>query len=388
MGSRADYYAVEELFDDETRLIQESVRHFVDQHVRPRVGSWWLAGEFPESLVKGLADLGAFGARLPAEYGGAGLSPLGYGVLMQELERGDSGIRSFASVQSALAMGAVFRFGSDEQRRTWLPPMARGEVLGCFALTEPEAGSDPAAMRTRARRTPEGGWVIDGVKRWITNGTLAQVAVVWAKDEEGRVRGFLVPTDTPGFRAKAITTKASMRLSDTAELTLTGVTIPDALRLPDAEGLGAALQCLTDARYGIAWGAVGAAEACLEEAMAFAGTRIAFGRPIAATQLVQERLVDMTSRVAEMKLVAWRLATLSAAGRLRYQQVSLAKRDNVRRALEVARAARELLGASGITVEYQAMRHAANLETVDTYEGTYEVHTLIVGRDLTGHDAF
>jgi glutaryl-CoA dehydrogenase len=382
-----DFYAVEDLFGAEERGVRDTVRRFVAEAVLPRVGELWLRGEFPQDLIPRMAELGVFGPTLPERYGGAGASPIAYGLMMQELEYGDSGLRSFASVQSGLAMYAIYRFGSEEQRQYWLPRMARGEVIGCFGLTEPDAGSDPASMRTRAVRTDDG-WRLNGTKRWITNGTLARVAVIWAKDEEGVVRGFLVPTDTPGFTAREMTTKASMRMSVTAELFLDDVVVPADHQLPEARGLAAPLACLNQARYGIVWGTVGAARACLEEAVRYTATRVAFGRPIAATQLVQERLVDMTSRVAQMQLVAYRLGQLYQAGTLRHQQVSLAKRDNARGALVVARMARELLGANGITVDYAPMRHAANLETVDTYEGTYEVHTLAVGRDITGHNAF
>lgn len=307
--------------------------------------------------------------------------------MMQELERGDSGLRSFASVQSGLAMYAIYRYGSEEQKQTYLPRMAAGQVIGCFGLTEPDAGSDPGAMRTTARRSDRG-FILQGAKRWITNGTLADVAVIWAKDEAGIVRGFIVPTDTPGFTAREIHTKASMRMSVTAELYMDQVEVsPDAI-LPAAEGLGAPLGCLTQARYGIAWGTVGAALDCLDTSVTYTKSRIAFGRPIAATQLVQERLADMLSEVVAMQLRARQLARLYETGRLRYPQVSLAKRDNARGALTVARMARELLGGNGISVDYPPMRHLANLETVDTYEGTYEVHTLILGRDLVGENAF
>jgi glutaryl-CoA dehydrogenase len=387
MAGAEDYYAVEDLYSTEEREVRDVVRRFVAEAVLPRVGELWLRGEFPRDLIPRMAALGVFGPTLPERYGGAAASPIAYGLMMQELEYGDSGLRSFASVQSGLAMYAIFRFGSEEQRRAWLPRMARGEVIGCFGLTEPDAGSDPASMRTRARRTATG-WCITGAKRWITNGTVAHIAVIWAKDEEEVVRGFIVPTNTPGFSAREMTTKASMRMSITAELFLDDVEIPADHQLPEARGLSAPLACLNQARYGIVWGTVGAARACLEEAVRYTATRVAFGRPIAATQLVQERLVDMTSRVAQMQLVALRLGQLYQAGTLRHQQVSLAKRDNARAALVVARMARELLGANGITVDYAPMRHAANLETVDTYEGTYEVHTLAVGRDITGHNAF
>jgi len=382
-----DFYALEDLLTDVQRAARDVVRRFVDREVLPHVGGWWLEGRFPIELVPRLAELGVLGANLPAEYGCAGLDNIAYGLVMQELERGDSGLRSFASVQGALVMYPIYAYGTEEQRRYYLPRLARGELIGCFGLTEPTAGSDPAAMNTRARRTSRG-WVITGTKMWITNGSISHVAIVWAKDEQDVVRGFIVPTDTPGFSAHDIHTKASMRVSVTSELVLEDVEIPEACALPEAVGLGKALACLTQARYGIAWGAVGAAAACFEEALDYARTRIAFGRPIAATQIIQQRLVDMLTKITASQLFAYRLGQLKDVGRMRYPQVSLAKRHNVRAALEVARAAREILGGYGITLEYHAMRHAANLESVDTYEGTYDIHTLIVGREITGFDAF
>lgn len=382
-----DYLKIERLLTDEERSIRDMVADFVASEVAPTIGQHWLEGTFPAPLVRRMGALGIFGPTLPAEYGGAGISHVAYGLIMQELERGDSGLRSFASVQSALSMHAIWRFGSEEQRRRWLPAMARGEVIGCFGLTEPDAGSDPGAMRTRARRDGAG-WVLNGVKRWITNGSLADVAVVWAREEGGAIQGFLVEKGTAGFSAEDVHTKASMRASHTSDLVLEDVVVPDAARLPEASGLGAPLACLTQARFGIAFGVVGAAMDCFNEALAYTGQRIAFGHPVAGTQLVQERLVDMLSRLTAAQLLALQLGRLKEAGELTYAQVSLAKRNNTRAALEVARIGRELLGGNGITTEYRAIRHMANLETVDTYEGTYEVHTLIVGRDLTGLDAF
>ncbi|MDR7484426.1 MAG: acyl-CoA dehydrogenase family protein [Armatimonadota bacterium] len=383
----SDYFQLEDVLTEDERLVRDTVRRFVDREVLPHIGGWWLRGEFPRHLVPRLGELGVLGPTLPTDYGAAGVNHITYGLIMQELERGDSGLRSFASVQGALVMYPIYTFGSEEQRRRWLPRLARGEAVGCFGLTEHGAGSDPAAMQTRARRRP-GGWELSGSKMWITNGSLADVAVVWAKDDEGEIRGFLVERGAPGFAAHEVKTKASMRASDTSELVLDGVRVSEDAALPDAKGLRAPLACLTQARYGIAWGAVGAAMACFEEALAYAKARIAFGRPIAATQIIQERLVDMLTELTKAQLVAYRLGQLKDQGRMRYTQVSLAKRNNVRAALEVARAARSILGASGITLEYHAMRHAANLESVDTYEGTYDIHTLILGRDLTGLDAF
>ncbi|MDA8193866.1 MAG: acyl-CoA dehydrogenase family protein [Thermaerobacter sp.] len=382
-----DYFMLDMGLTPEERAVRDTIRHFVEVEVRPNAGRWWLEGVFPTELIPRLADLGVFGAMLPEEYGGAGLSAVGYGLIMQELERGDSGLRSLASVQSSLAMFAVYRFGSESQKLHYLPAMARGEMIGCFGLTEPDAGSDPGAMRTRALKT-ESGYVISGAKRWITNGNLAQMAVVWAKDDEGVIRGFIVPVESPGFRAKKIETKASMRMSVTSELYLDDVEVPQTALLPASRGLGSPLACLTQARYGIVWGVVGAALDCLAEVAEYVKTRVAFGRPLARTQLIQERLVDMLSRIVAMQLRAFQLGRLYQAGTLRPPQVSLAKRDNARAALEVARLAREILGGNGISVDYGPIRHMLNLETVDTYEGTYEVHTLAVGRDLLQENAF
>jgi glutaryl-CoA dehydrogenase len=382
-----DYYRLDDVLTDDERLVRDTVRRFVDREVLPHIGGWWLRGEFPRHLIPALGALGVLGANLPAEYGAAGVNNIAYGLILQELERGDSGLRSFASVQGALVMYPIYAYGSEEQKRRWLPRLARGEVVGCFGLTEHSAGSDPAAMQTRARRRA-GGWELSGTKMWITNGTLADVAVIWAKDDDGEIRGFLIERGTPGFSAHEVTTKASMRASDTAELVLDGVRVDEAAVLPGARGLRGPLSCLTQARYGIAWGAIGAAIACFEEALDYARTRVAFGKPIAARQLIQERLVDMLQEITKAQWLAYRLGQLKDQGKMQYTHVSLAKRNNVRAALQIARAARAILGASGITLEYHAMRHAANLETVDTYEGTYDIHTLILGRDITGFDAF
>ncbi len=382
-----DYFLIDELLTDDERLIRDTVRRFIDREVLPHVGGWWLRGEFPAHLIPRIAELGLFGPTIPAEYGGAGVNHIAYGLILQELERGDSGIRSCASVQSSLVMYPIYAFGTEEQRRRWLPRLARGEVIGCFGLTEPTAGSDPAAMQTRAQKSA-GGWELSGTKMWITNGSLAHLALIWAKDDDGEIRGFLVETDRPGFSAHAIKTKTSLRASDTSELVLDGVRVTEEALLPEAVGLKAALGCLTQARYGIAWGAVGAAMACVEEALAYAQQRIAFGRPIAQTQLIQERLVDMLQELVKAQLLAYRLGQLKEQGKARHTHVSLAKRNNVRAALRIAREARSILGAYGITLEYHSMRHGSNLESVDTYEGTYDIHTLILGRDITGYDAF
>ncbi len=382
-----DFYELDQGLTPEEIQARDAVRRFVEQEVRPHAGSWWQEGSFPTHLIGPLGQLGVFGPTMPEEYGGAAASGTAYGLMMQELERGDSGLRSFASVQSGLAMYAIYRYGSEAQKRQYLPKMAQGDLIGCFGLTEPDAGSDPASMRTVAIRMGSG-YRIHGVKRWITNGNIAHIAIIWAKDEDGVIRGYIVPTDSPGFSARMIHTKASMRMSVTSELYLDQVEVGDDALLPESHGLGSPLGCLTQARFGIAFGAVGAALDCVEEALNYTKTRIAFGRPIAATQLAQERLVNMMSQVVAMQLRAMQLGRLYDNGSLRYPQVSLAKRDNARGALEVARIARELLGGNGISVDYSPMRHLANLETVDTYEGTYEVHTLIIGRELTGENAF
>jgi glutaryl-CoA dehydrogenase len=380
-----DYYGLEELFTAEERLARDTVGEFVDREVIPIVPAAVRDGRFPRELVPRLAELGILGARLHGD-GGPGLSAVGYGLVMQELERGDSAVRSFASVQGALVIHAIDAFGSDEQRGRWLPELAAGRAIGSFGLTEPDFGSNPAGMRTHARRDG-GDWVISGTKRWITNGSMADVAVVWARAGEA-FHGFLVEAGTPGFTASEMTGKWSMRASDTSELTLADVRVPEASRLPGATSLRAPLSCLTEARYGIAWGAVGAATACYRVARDYAMTRVQFDRPIGGHQLVQAKLVEMLSGITTGQLLAWRLGRLKDAGALRPQQVSLAKRHNVAHALWTARNARDVLGANGIVDEYPVFRHLANLETVSTYEGTHDIHTLVIGEDLTGLSAF
>ena len=382
-----DYYDVSSLLTPEERQVRASVRDLLEAEARPHVSRWWEQGEFPGHLVPGLAELGLLGANLPAEYGCAGIGNVAYGLIMYELERVDSALRSFVSVQGALVMYAVYAYGSEEQKREYLPRLARGDLVGCFALTERQGGSDPAAMETTARA--EGAsFVLSGTKMWITNGNIADLAVVWARDEQGAVRGFLVPTDTPGFEARPVPRKMSLRASDTAELVLQDVRVPASAALPGAAGLPAALSCLTQARYGIAWGALGALEDVYEEALAFSKGRSTFGKPIAARQLVQAKLVDMAAAHTRGLLLAWRLGRLKDEATMTYTQVSLAKRENVRAALQGARSARDILGAAGITLDHRAVRHMLNLETVDTYEGTYDVHTLLLGRDITGFEAF
>jgi glutaryl-CoA dehydrogenase len=381
-----DLYDVTGLLEDDERQVKTMARRFVDSEVMPSIGEWWEEGRFPQELVAGFGEVGFLGPNLPEEYGGAGLSNVGYGLIMYELERADSGLRSFASVQGALVMYPIFAYGSEEQKRRFLPDLAAGRKVGCFGLTEADGGSDPGAMKTRARRDG-GDWLLSGSKMWITNGNIADLAIVWAKDDDGLVQGFIVPTDSAGFTANLVKHKMSLRASVTSELVMDEVRVPDELRLPGGMGLRAPLGCLTQARYGIAWGALGSLEAVYEEALDFSRSRITFGKPIASRQLVQQKLVEMATDHTTGILLAWRLGRLKDAGAMSFGQVSLAKRNNVRRALVAARSARELLGGSGITLEYHAIRHMLNLETVDTYEGTFDIHTLIVGRELTGHGA-
>jgi glutaryl-CoA dehydrogenase len=382
-----DFYELDELLTEEEQLVRDTVRRFVIEQVNPVIEDHFEQGTFPMDLVRRMADLGLFGANLPAEFDCAGMSNVAYGLVMQELEAGDSGLRSFASVQGALVMYPIFAYGSEEQKQRWIPALARGEAVGCFGLTEPDHGSDPAGMETRARRTGSG-WSLSGTKRWITNGSIADIAIVWARDEEGEIRGFLVECDRPGFEAPEIRKKLSLRASVTSDLVMDSVEIPDANRLPDAVGLRAPLACLNQARYGIAWGAVGAASACYEAAVRYTKERTQFGRPIASFQLVQEKLADMLTEITKAQLLAWRLGRLKDAGRLHYAQTSLAKRNNVRIALEAARLARDLMGANGVTLEYPVFRHMANLESVYTYEGTDHMHTLILGEAITGLPAY
>lgn len=381
-----DFYALEELLSDEQKLVRDTVRRFVTERCLPIIEEHQARGEFPKELIEPLAELDLLGANLPEEYGCAGLESSTYGLVMQELERGDSGIRSFASVQGALCMYPIFKFGSEEHRRRWLPEMATAKVIGCFGLTEPDAGSDPGAMRTRAVRDGDE-WVLNGVKMWITNGTMAHIAIVWAATDDG-IRGFIVPTDTPGFQALHVKGKYSLRASDTAELVLEDVRLPADALLPGSGGLKSPLMCLNQARFGIAFGAIGAAQACFDEARRYAGNRIVFDSPIASKQLIQELLADMASEITKAQLLCWRLGQLKDAGTVKPAQISMAKRNNVRIALETARRCREILGGNGILDEYQVFRHLVNLETVYTYEGTHQVHTLIIGQALTGISAF
>ena len=386
-----DFYDVGALLSEEERAVRDTVRQWVDERLMPVINQHYLEGKFPLQLVPEMAQLGFFGANLPEEYGCAGLNNVAYGLIMQELERGDSGVRSFASVQGALVMYPIHAFGSEEQRRQWLPKMAAGEVIGCFGLTEPDYGSNPGGMITTAKETKDG-WVLNGAKMWITNGSTAKVAIIWAKtgalDDSGSIRGFIVPTDTPGFSAKDQKGKLSLRASDTSELVLQDVKVGKDALLPGSRGLKSPLSCLTQARYGIAWGALGAAMGCYDEALRYAKQRVMFGKPIAAYQLQQQRLAEMLSEIAKAQLLVLQLGRLKDQGKATPQRVSLAKRNNVDMACEVAREARRLLGANGILVEYTAMRHLANLESVYTYEGTHDMHTLILGEEITGISAF
>ena len=386
-----DFYQIDGLLSEEERAIRDTVRHWVDENLMPVIGEAYVAGKFPKQLVPQMAELGLFGANLPEEYGCAGLNNVAYGLIMQELERGDSGVRSFASVQGALVMYPIYTFGTEEQKKKWLPQMASGKVIGCFGLTEPDYGSNPAGMITVAKESSDG-WVLNGAKMWITNGSTAQAAIVWAKtgplDDVSSIRGFIVPTDTKGFSAKDQKGKLSLRASDTSELVLQDVCVPKDALLPKSGGLKSPLLCLTQARYGIAWGAVGAAMACYDEAVGYAKNRLMFGKPIGGFQLQQARLAEMLTEITKAQLLCVQLGRLKDDGKATPEQVSLAKRNNVDIATDVARETRRLLGANGILAEYQAMRHLANLESVYTYEGTHDVHTLILGQAITGLNAF
>ena len=382
--SPTDYYDLERDWSSEERQPRDTVRRFVQNEFLPVICDHFRAGTFPVALIPKLGELGLLGANLSG-FGLPGISNVAYGLVMQELDRGDSGLRSFASVQGALVMFPILTFGSEAQKQRWLPPLAAGRAVGCFGLTETDHGSDPEGMKTKAVRDGNC-FILNGSKMWITNGSIADVALVWAK-LDGVIRGFLIEKGTPGFSAHDIKGKLSMRASITSELVLADVRVPGENLLPKADGLKAPLQCLTQARFGIAWGAVGAATACFEAALSYTGERKQFGHPIASFQLTQAKLADMLTEITKAQLLALRLGRLKDAGVMRHTQVSLAKRNNVRMALEVARTARGMLGTNGISDEYPVMRHLCNLETVETYEGTYEIHTLILGKDLTGLDA-
>jgi glutaryl-CoA dehydrogenase len=386
-----DFYDISALLSEEERMVRDTVRAWVEDALMPIIGKAYVERRFPKELIPGLAELGVLGANLPEEYGCAGLNNVAYGLIMQELERGDSGIRSFASVQGALVMYPIYAFGSDEQKATWLPKLASGEAIGCFGLTEPDYGSNPAGMITTAKKTSDG-WLLNGAKMWITNGSMADVAVVWAQtgtvgDVKG-IRGFVVPTDAKGFSAKDQKGKLSLLASDTSELVFQDVALPAEALLPDSGGLKSPLMCLTQARYGISWGAVGAAMACFHEALSYSKERVMFGGPIGGKQIQQVRLADMLTSITQGQLLCYRLGRMKDEGIMTPQQVSLAKRANVDMASNIAREARRLLGGNGILVEYHSMRHMANLESVYTYEGTHDVHSLILGQTLTGLGAF
>ena len=387
-----DFYDLDALLTEEQRMIRDTVRSWVEDRLMPVIGEAYVNGRMPRELIPEMAELGVLGANLPEEYGCAGLDDIAYGIIMQELERGDSGIRSFASVQGALVMYPIYAFGSDQQKDHWLPRMASGEAIGCFGLTEPDYGSNPAGMITRAERTDDG-WLLNGAKMWITNGSMADVAVVWAQTGEqgdtSGIRGFVVPTDSEGFTARDQKGKLSLLASDTSELVLQDVALPEDSMLPGStKGLRHPLMCLTQARYGIAWGTVGSAMACYDEALSYAKERVMFGGPIAGKQIQQVRLADMMTKITQGQLMAYRLGQMKVDGTMTAQQVSMAKRANVDMACDIAREARRLLGGNGILAEYHSMRHMANLESVYTYEGTHDIHSLILGQTATGISAF
>jgi glutaryl-CoA dehydrogenase len=380
-----DFYRTDDLLTEEERLVRSTVGRFVDQRFLPIVAEHYERATFPMEVVPELAKLGVFGMHLQG-YGAAGMSNVMYGLACQELERGDSGLRSFVSVQGSLCMFPINRYGSEEQKQRWLPRMAAGEVIGCFGLTEPEFGSNPGGMATRARRDGKD-WILNGTKRWITNGNVADLAIVWARSEQG-IRGFLVEKGSKGFEARQIHHKLSMRASVTSELILDDCRIPAANELPDAQGLKAPLSCLNEARYGIVWGVLGAAIACYRSALEYAKARVQFDRPIAGYQLTQEKLVNMLTEITKGQLLALQLGRLKDEGKASATQISMAKLNNVREALQIAREARTILGANGISLEYPVMRHMNNLETVLTYEGTSEIHMLAIGEEITGLSAF
>jgi glutaryl-CoA dehydrogenase len=381
-----DYFGIDDLLTEEQRMMRDAVRDWVEAKFLPVVSQHHRDGTFPMELAKDLGEMGVFGATLK-DYGCAGLDNVAYGLIMQELERGDSGLRSFASVQSGLVMYPIHSYGSDAQKDRWLPRLQSGEALGCFGLTEPDHGSDPGSMKTRAVKKGNE-YVLNGTKLWITNGSVADVAVVWAKGDDGEIGGYLVEKGTPGYSTLDIHGKFSMRASITSELAFADCRIPLENKLPGVKGLKGPLSCLSQARYGIAWGAIGAAMGCYDWALQYSQQRIQFNKPIGSFQLVQQKLVWMITEITKAQLLCWRLGQLKDAGRARPQQISMAKMNNVQMALDGARLARDILGAAGIVDEHPIIRHMMNLETVNTYEGTHDIHTLIVGRDITGLDAF
>ncbi len=381
-----DFFALDDQFSEEELMVRDTVRSWVGERFMPVIMEHWENGTFPMEMTSELAELGVFGPTIPEEYGGAGMNSVTYGLICQELERGDSGLRSFVSVQGSLVMYPIFAFGTEEQKQEWLPKLASGEAIGCFGLTEPDFGSNPGGMLTTARKDGDD-YVLNGRKMWITNGTCAQVAIVWAKTEDG-IRGFVVPTDLPGFSAPEQKHKWSLRASITSELVMEDVRVPASAMLPGVKGLRGPLSCLTQARYGIAWGGVGAALACFDEALQYSKERIIFDKPLAGFQLAQAKLAEMGTQITMGQMLALRLGRLKDEGTFTPQQVSMAKRNNVRLGLETARTCRDMLGANGISLEYQTGRHMLNLESVITYEGTHDIHTLIVGHELTGLPAY
>jgi glutaryl-CoA dehydrogenase len=381
-----DFLSLEKSYTAEQVAIRDTVRKFVDKEVMPKVGECYETGFFPREIIPKLAELGALGANLPEKYGCAELDNISYGLINQELERGDSGIRSFASVQSSLCMYPIYAFGTEEQKTHYLPRMAKGETIGCFGLTEADYGSNPSGMQTTAVDKGDH-FLLNGTKMWITNGSIADIAIVWAK-LAGIIRGFVVDTKLPGFSALEIKNKYSLRVSVTSELVFDNIKLSKDTLLPKVQGLKGPLSCLSQARYGISWGAIGAAQACFSEALEYAKTRIQFDKPIAAFQITQQKLADMATEITKAQLLAFQLGQLKDAGAVTPAQISMAKRNNVMMAIETARTCRGILGASGISNEYQAMRHMCNLESVLTYEGTHDIHTLVIGKELTGIDAF
>jgi glutaryl-CoA dehydrogenase len=381
----SDILGLDALLSDEELTVRDEVRAFVNERLKPNINEWWEKAVFPKEIVPEMGSLGLLGMHLTG-YGCAGKSAVAYGLACMELEAGDSGLRTFVSVQGSLAMSAIHKFGSEEQKEEWLPRLAKGEAIGCFGLTEPDAGSDPASMKTFAKKDGED-WVLNGSKRWIGMGTIADVAVIWAQTESG-IRGFLVPTNSPGFQAANIVNKLSMRASIQCDLTLTDIRLPESAMLPKAEGLKGPFACLNEARYGIIWGAMGAAKDCYEIALAYAKKREQFGKPIASFQLTQQKLVNMMLEIQKGTLLALHIGRMKDDGTLRPEHVSVGKLNNVREAIAIAREARTILGGNGVTLEYPVLRHANNLESVMTYEGTSEVHTLILGNAITGIPAF
>lgn len=382
-----DYYHLDELLTDEHKLVRDAAREWVKREVSPIIEDYAQRAEFPKQIIKGLADIGAFGPYIPEEYGGAGLDHISYGLIMQEIERGDSGVRSTASVQSSLVMYPIWKYGNEEQRMKYLPKLASGEFMGCFGLTEPNYGSDPGSMITNFKDMGDH-YLLNGAKMWISNAPFADIAIVWAKNEEGRIHGLIVERGMQGFTTPETHNKWSLRASATGELIFDNVKVPKENVLPNKSGLGAPLGCLDSARYGIAWGAIGAAMDCYDTALRYAKERIQFDKPIAGTQLQQKKLAEMISEITKAQLLTWRLGVLRNEGKATTAQISMAKRNNVNMAITIAREARQILGGMGITGEYSIMRHIMNLESVITYEGTHDIHLLITGMDITGISAF